>query len=81
MGAQGGVLLGFGSTFEDGSLPEQLAGRARATQIVVEDALRKEETATLEYREMKLRDLPEPSFHQRLPKTPRVMIYRDGHFR
>ena len=41
---------------------EQLAGRVRPTQIVIEDALRKGETSTLEYREMKLRDLPDRIF-------------------
>ena len=41
---------------------EQLAGRVRPTQIVIEDALKKGDMSTLEYRDMKLRDLPERIF-------------------
>jgi len=41
---------------------EQLAGRVRPTQIVIEDALRKGDTSTLDYSAMKLRDLPDRVF-------------------
>ena len=41
---------------------EQLAGRVRPTQIVIEDALRKGDASTLDYSAMKLRDLPDRVF-------------------
>jgi len=41
---------------------EQLAGRVRPTQIVIEDALRKGDVSILDYRDMKLRDLPDRVF-------------------
>jgi outer membrane lipoprotein-sorting protein len=41
---------------------EQMAGRVRPTQIVIEDALRKGDTSTLDYSAMKLRDLPDRVF-------------------
>lgn len=41
---------------------EQMAGRVRPTQIVIEDALRKGDTSTLVYSAMKLRDLPDRFF-------------------
>lgn len=40
----------------------QLGGRTRPTRLVMEDALRKGETSVLEYRDMRLRDLPDKMF-------------------
>jgi len=41
---------------------QQMAGRMRPTQLLMEDALRKGERSTLEYRNMKPRDLPDKVF-------------------
>lgn len=41
---------------------QMLAGRLRPTRLVMEDALRSGEVSTLEYREMKLRELPDKVF-------------------
>ncbi len=41
---------------------ERMAGRARPTRLVMEDALRKGEQSVLEYSAMKLRDLPDKVF-------------------
>jgi len=40
----------------------QLAGRLRPSRLVMEDALRKDEKSVLEYREMRMRDLPDKMF-------------------
>jgi outer membrane lipoprotein-sorting protein len=40
----------------------QLAGRMRPTRLVMEDALHKGETSVLEYRDMRLRELPDKMF-------------------
>lgn len=40
----------------------QLAGRMRPSRLVMEDALRKDEKSVLEYREMRMRDLPDKMF-------------------
>jgi outer membrane lipoprotein-sorting protein len=41
---------------------EKAAGRPRPTRLVMQDALRKGEESTLEYAEMRLRDLPDKIF-------------------
>lgn len=41
---------------------ERMAGKARPTRLVMEDALRKGEESVLEYSAMKLRDLPDKVF-------------------
>ena len=41
---------------------EKAAGRARPTRLVMQDALRKGEESTLEYADMRLRDLPDKIF-------------------
>lgn len=41
---------------------QNIAGRARPTRIVMEDALRTDEQSVLEYSEMRLRDLPDKMF-------------------
>lgn len=41
---------------------ERMAGKARPTRLVMEDALRKGEQSVLEYSAMKLRDLPDKVF-------------------
>ena len=41
---------------------QSLAGKLRPTRLVMEDALRSGERSTLEYSEMKMRDLPEKIF-------------------
>jgi hypothetical protein len=41
---------------------QTLAGKMRPTRLVMEDALRGNEKSTLEYSEMKLRDLPDKVF-------------------
>jgi hypothetical protein len=40
----------------------QLAGRMRPTRLVMEDALNAGEKSVLEYRDMRLRDLPDKMF-------------------
>lgn len=40
----------------------QLGGRMRPSRLVMEDALRKDEKSVLEYREMRMRDLPDKMF-------------------
>jgi hypothetical protein len=40
----------------------EMAGRVRPTRLVMEDALKKDHESVLDYREMKLRDLPEKVF-------------------
>lgn len=41
---------------------KQLAGRSRPTRLVMEDALKSGERSTLEYQEMRIRDLPDKLF-------------------
>jgi len=41
---------------------QQMAGRARPTRLVMQDALRKDEESVLDYSGMQLRDLPERMF-------------------
>lgn len=41
---------------------ERMAGRARPTRLVMQDALRQGEESILEYKEMRLRDLPDKVF-------------------
>jgi outer membrane lipoprotein-sorting protein len=41
---------------------ERMAGRARPTRLVMQDALRQGEESVLEYKDMRLRDLPDKVF-------------------
>lgn len=43
---------------------QQMAGRIRPTEIVIEDALRKGDVSTLKIKRMEVRDFPDSLFHQ-----------------